>query len=107
VHPEFAYWISNLKWDSTTGLTCAAVCDVIIAVAMVYFLSSRRTGFAQSRSLVNKLMLYSVESGALTSICAVVVVVTFLVLPNLVSLGLLFFLPKRTSTSLSIFLLAY
>jgi hypothetical protein len=78
-HPEFAYWASHLKWDSTTGLTCAAVCDILIAVAMVYFLSVRRTAFAKSRGLVNKLMLYSVESGALTSVCALAAMVTFLV----------------------------
>jgi hypothetical protein len=94
-HPDIAYWTANLKWDSTAGLTCAAVCDVIIALAMVYLLRSRRTVFAQSQSLVNSLMAYSIESGALTSICAVAVVVTFLASTSLASLGLLFFLPKR------------
>jgi hypothetical protein len=78
-HPEFEYWTTHLKWNSTTGLTCAAVGDVIIAVAMVYFLSVRRTAFMKSRNLVNKLMLYSVESGALTSVVALIAMVTFLV----------------------------
>jgi hypothetical protein len=113
-HPKFAYWASGLKWDSTAGLTCGAVCDILIAVAMVYFLSAHRTAFANSRSLVNKLMLYSIESGALTSICALSTMITFLVslcvakgvspysmltsmhqtVPNFVSLGLLMFWPK-------------
>lgn len=110
-HPDILYWKTNLEWDSTAGLTCAAVCDVIIAFAMVFFLRSRRTVFAQSKSLVNQLMAYSIESGALTSVCAVAVVITFLVRhyrialrlmtddngqtsDSLASLGLLFFLPK-------------
>jgi hypothetical protein len=78
-HPSIVYWQTNLKWDSTAGLTCAAICDVIIAASMCYFLHSRRTGFSRSEGLINKLMLYSVESGALTSICAVAVVISFLV----------------------------
>jgi hypothetical protein len=99
-HPDILYWKTNLEWDSTAGLTCAAVCDVIIAFAMVFFLRSRRTVFAQSKSLVNQLMAYSIESGALTSVCAVAVVITFLTSDSLASLGLLFFLPKLYTNSL-------
>jgi hypothetical protein len=85
-----------MEWDTITGLSCAAAADIMIAGSMVYLLRSRRTAFAQSRTLVNKLILYSVETGLLTSIWALVIVITFATMPhNLIALGMLFILPKR------------
>lgn len=87
-----------MEWATTTGLISAAIADILIAVCMVYLLRSRRTVFAHSRNLINRLVMYSVETGLLTSVWAIIVVVTFLTMSgNLVSVGFLFILPKRKS----------
>jgi hypothetical protein len=49
----------------------AAAGDVLITVFLCTFLQRSRTGFHQSDTLINKLMVFSVNTGLLTSICAV------------------------------------
>ncbi|KAH8104822.1 hypothetical protein BXZ70DRAFT_1005324 [Cristinia sonorae] len=68
----------SLTWITCTGLGSAAAADVIIAIAMVYYLSQKRTGIESTDSLVSTLMVYSVNTGLLTSILATSSVILFL-----------------------------
>lgn len=45
--------------------------DVIIAATLCYLLNQSRTGFKRSDTIINKLMLFVVNTGVLTTMCAV------------------------------------
>ncbi|OBZ77498.1 hypothetical protein A0H81_01971 [Grifola frondosa] len=61
----------------------------------------RRTGFARTDSIVRILMMYSVNTGALTSLCALLCLVTYANMPNnFVFIAFYFVLPKLFLNSL-------
>ncbi|KAM5540774.1 hypothetical protein V8D89_005418 [Ganoderma adspersum] len=47
----------------------SAVCDIVITAALCYYLHSKRTGFKRTNSIIDKLIVYAVNRGALTAIC--------------------------------------
>ncbi|KAF8272842.1 hypothetical protein EI94DRAFT_163515 [Lactarius quietus] len=55
--------------------------DVLIASSMCWYLHRKRTGFARTDSIIMTLMLYSINSGLLTSILRIVTIISFAVLP--------------------------
>ncbi|KAF5347958.1 hypothetical protein D9756_010214 [Leucocoprinus leucothites] len=61
----------QLEWSLNLWLVSSAVCDAIITVALVWFLSSRRSGFTETNDLVNKIIRLTVQTGLITSICAI------------------------------------
>ncbi|PIL35067.1 hypothetical protein GSI_02855 [Ganoderma sinense ZZ0214-1] len=47
----------------------SAVCDVVITASLCYYLHSKRTGFKRTNSIIDRLIIYAVNRGALTAIC--------------------------------------
>ncbi|EPQ57835.1 hypothetical protein GLOTRDRAFT_136687 [Gloeophyllum trabeum ATCC 11539] len=71
------------------GLSSAAAVDLIVAFSLIWFLEHSRTGFDRSDSRINLLMIYTINTGLITSIVSVVIVVTYASLPStLIFLGL-------------------
>ena len=54
----------------------AAVSDVAIAVILIFLLQRSRTGFRRSDSVINRLILFSLNTGLLTSIDALLSLIT-------------------------------
>ncbi|KAH9933252.1 uncharacterized protein BXZ73DRAFT_101212 [Epithele typhae] len=73
---------ANLTWVTCVGLGSAAASDILIAVAMCYYLYSKRTGLKKTDSVVTTLMVYSINSGLTTSVIATICVVTFAAMPT-------------------------
>ncbi|RXW18369.1 hypothetical protein EST38_g7497 [Candolleomyces aberdarensis] len=70
-------------WVIRTLLGLGVAIDVVIAVSMMYFLlTKRKSGFASTTRLVDRLLAYTVRTGLLTSVTAIIVLVTFVVMPN-------------------------
>ncbi|KAI0049075.1 hypothetical protein FA95DRAFT_962839 [Auriscalpium vulgare] len=65
---------------SINGTTVAS--DTSIALVLCYLLRNSRTGFRRSDTLINKLILFTVNTGLLTSIDAVCSLATIAALPN-------------------------
>ncbi|KAJ3792402.1 hypothetical protein GGU11DRAFT_803031 [Lentinula aff. detonsa] len=65
---------------SINALSSAA--DVIIAASLCFLLTQSRTGFKHSDTLINKLILFSVNTGLATSICAVASLVSLIASPD-------------------------
>ncbi|KAF7293802.1 hypothetical protein HMN09_01176000 [Mycena chlorophos] len=61
-----------LVGTTTTWLATTCVCDVVIAVGMTHALLSRKTGFKQVDSQINRIVRLSVETGSLTAAAAVI-----------------------------------
>jgi hypothetical protein len=63
--------VPELKHLSMAVNAVAAAGDVLITVFLCAFLQRSRTGFHQSDNLINRLMLFTINTGLLTSVCAV------------------------------------
>ncbi|KZT27400.1 hypothetical protein NEOLEDRAFT_138023 [Neolentinus lepideus HHB14362 ss-1] len=73
---------SSLTWVSCVGFGAAALADIMIATAMCYYLSQRRTEFKRTNSVITTLMIYSINTGLLTSVIATTCVIAFAVSPT-------------------------
>ncbi|KAI0659169.1 hypothetical protein C8Q70DRAFT_155767 [Cubamyces menziesii] len=90
--------ISDILYIS---LGVGVVADILIAASMCVLLAKRRTGFAKTDSMVRVLILYSVNTGALTSLCALICLITYATMPdNFIFIGVYFVLPKLFLNSL-------
>ncbi|KAI0742287.1 hypothetical protein C8Q80DRAFT_1272986 [Daedaleopsis nitida] len=63
---------------SSTGYIVATVDDIIIAIAMAYFLLRSKTGIRKSDDMLNRLARLVIETGALTSIVSLLTSVLML-----------------------------
>ncbi|KDQ57073.1 hypothetical protein JAAARDRAFT_207418 [Jaapia argillacea MUCL 33604] len=60
----------------------SAAPDIIIAAALCTLLHRSRTGFRSTNNMVNRLMVFAVNTGLLTSLCAICSLSFFLAYPN-------------------------
>ncbi|KAL5531059.1 hypothetical protein ACEPAG_3935 [Sanghuangporus baumii] len=60
----------------------SAINDVVIAAGLCYYLLRSRSGITGTDRLVTRLIRYSIQSGILTSIISVIMLVCFLVMPD-------------------------
>ncbi|GLB38741.1 hypothetical protein LshimejAT787_0506060 [Lyophyllum shimeji] len=79
--------VHRLQILGTVSLGVGVLTDIITASALCFFLNRLRTGFHGSDSLVNSLIRYAINTGALTS----AVSLTTLILYNVDSQGNLYF----------------
>ncbi|KAF8994485.1 hypothetical protein BDQ17DRAFT_1095337 [Cyathus striatus] len=59
--------VDQLKLIASLSLGAGLITDTLIAIALCYFLRKLRTGFRKSDTLVNRLCMYAINTGALTS----------------------------------------
>jgi len=74
--------LTELKPLSMSVNAVAAAGDVLIAIFLCTLLQQSRTGFRKSDTMINKLILFSINTGLLTSICAVFSLISITVWPN-------------------------
>lgn len=78
-----------------SGLVLSTIADLFISATMIYIMRSFNTTISSSKALVNSIIRRSIESGTITSIGVIAVMVTFVTMPtNMISFALLFLLPK-------------
>jgi hypothetical protein len=63
--------LEKLKSLSILVNALGAAGDVLIAVALCILLHRSRTGFQRSDTMINKLIVFAVNTGVLTSLCAI------------------------------------
>ncbi|KAI0691421.1 hypothetical protein BC835DRAFT_116961 [Cytidiella melzeri] len=91
----------QISWVLYTAFGAGVVVDTVVAIALCILLSQRKTGIRKTDSIVRSLMLYSINTGALTSICALAVLITYATMPmNFVFIAFYFVLPKLYFNSL-------
>ncbi|TDL25235.1 hypothetical protein BD410DRAFT_632307 [Rickenella mellea] len=82
-------------------LGSALACDILITASLCFFLNTKRTGFGRTDSLINNLILYSVCTGLVTSLFAIInITVFFSMRTNLIHLGIYVLMGKLYTTSL-------
>ena len=60
----------------------SAASDVVIAASLIWLLQSSRTGFKRYDNIINRLILFSLNTGLLTSLDAIASLVTITALPT-------------------------
>ncbi|KAL5501432.1 hypothetical protein ACEPAH_8692 [Sanghuangporus vaninii] len=90
----------KLKWLTTAVLATSVFTDLVIAASLTYFLHHLRNAFS-ANTLINGLIAYSLETGAITSVCGIATLISFDILPTtFVYLSFFFVLSKLYSNSL-------
>ncbi|KIK02597.1 hypothetical protein K443DRAFT_513791 [Laccaria amethystina LaAM-08-1] len=90
---NLAYTIISLRFDTFAQLAhleglslatnaLAAAGDIVIAASLCTILHRSRTGFHRSDTIISKLIVFSVNTGLLTSLCALASLVSILAWPN-------------------------
>ncbi|GLB43778.1 hypothetical protein LshimejAT787_1402900 [Lyophyllum shimeji] len=103
LHQYSAFTKRYPGWVFTTGLCLSAGTDVIITGWLCYFLREMRSrmGSTLMIQLVDTLTLYTIETGALTSVATIASLISWLTMPtNLIFLGLHFVIGKLYANSL-------
>jgi len=100
--PNIIAFERQWQWLLTFILTVGAAVDIIIAVSFCYFIKQHRaTSFGKTVKTINQLMVWTVETGLVTSITAVSMLICFLIMPeNYVWIAIFTFLAKLFSNSL-------
>ncbi|CCM02689.1 uncharacterized protein FIBRA_04795 [Fibroporia radiculosa] len=97
---NYFFEITTVSYFLYSGLGASVVADALIAACMCYLLARSRTGFANLDSVIHVLMLYSINTGLLTSLGAVAALLLYVLYPTadlhkLTFIGIYFVLPKR------------
>ncbi|EMD39404.1 hypothetical protein CERSUDRAFT_104585 [Gelatoporia subvermispora B] len=74
--------LAEVAWVANVGISCAMAGDFLITAAMCYYLSNARSGMLRTDKLINALVLYTVNTGLLTSINAICCIVLTTVFPK-------------------------
>jgi len=72
----------EISWLLYSSLGAGVIADCLIAISLCVWLLRIRTGFKRTDSLLNVLMLYSINTGMVTSLCAIVCFATYAITPN-------------------------
>ncbi|KAF9513486.1 hypothetical protein BS47DRAFT_971241 [Hydnum rufescens UP504] len=74
---EFQVIVKECTWLVVSWLTVQATADIVIATSMCLLLRRRRTGFQKTDSVINRMVLYTISTGLITSVlsCFLLVVV--------------------------------
>ncbi|KAF9506661.1 hypothetical protein BS47DRAFT_1352550 [Hydnum rufescens UP504] len=74
---SFELVVKECTWLVVTWLATQAVADIVIATCMCLLLRRRRTGFQKTDSIINRMALYTISTGLVTSILSCIVLVMF------------------------------
>ncbi|KAN0118517.1 hypothetical protein V8E52_004940 [Russula decolorans] len=90
----------EIKTLATTALSLGVTTDIFTAASLSYFLHRMRTGYKRSDTLINRLIIYSVNTGSLTSVFSAAVLIAYNMMPdNLIFIALYFILSKLYANS--------
>ncbi|KAJ7591779.1 hypothetical protein C8J56DRAFT_823846 [Mycena floridula] len=114
VRVAIAFTISNLLAKETTLerfeekyhylfvllLSLSVAIDMMITVSICYYLHTLRTGFTGTDAMVDQIMIWAIETGLITSICGVVMLIMEVSKPDWnIWVGILMFFPKLYSNA--------
>ncbi|PBK87015.1 hypothetical protein ARMGADRAFT_972548 [Armillaria gallica] len=76
--------LNNRRMSIAAGIWCggAALCDIIIAICMTYYLTRSTAHFRQTRMLVIKITRLTIETGSVTAVVALLTFILFIALPG-------------------------
>ncbi|KAF5366606.1 hypothetical protein D9758_008942 [Tetrapyrgos nigripes] len=98
---SFSNFRHEVRWLFTLGLALSSGVDILITVSLFYLLQSSRTEGGRFNGVIDSLILYTFETGSITSAATVVSMICWIVAPtNLIFMGLHFVISKLYANSL-------
>ncbi|KAI0050252.1 hypothetical protein FA95DRAFT_1603760 [Auriscalpium vulgare] len=98
---SFKKYTASFSSVFTLGLALSSAIDVFITVAMCFYLQHSRTGFSNMDHVIDLIMIYTVNNGALTTFATIVSMICWLAMPhNLIFMALHFGIAKLYANSL-------
>ncbi|PBK94615.1 hypothetical protein ARMGADRAFT_59573 [Armillaria gallica] len=75
---------NDRKTDIAAGIWCggSALCDILIAICMTYYLMRSNTSFRRTRILVTRLIRLIIETGSVTAVVALLAFILFVGFPH-------------------------
>ncbi|EIW64838.1 uncharacterized protein TRAVEDRAFT_42251 [Trametes versicolor FP-101664 SS1] len=93
--------LAEYAWLLSWAFACSITADILICASVCVLLARRRTGYAATDTIVRKLIMYAVSTGLLSSICALLCLITYLTMPdNLDFMALYIVYPELVLNSL-------
>ncbi|KAG2004207.1 hypothetical protein CC2G_002787 [Coprinopsis cinerea AmutBmut pab1-1] len=89
----------NINPLTITINALSTACDVLIALSLCTLLHQSRTGFKKSDTIITRLMIFVVNTGVLTSMCAISSLVCLVVSPNTLIYAAFYFCIGRFYTN--------
>ncbi|KAF6758019.1 hypothetical protein DFP72DRAFT_889666 [Ephemerocybe angulata] len=76
--------VKSLNRTIIVWLAGSVSCDILISIAMVFVLIFARssTAYSSSKNVLNALIIHTIENGMITTVCALVDLICFLVFPD-------------------------
>ncbi|KIK65810.1 hypothetical protein GYMLUDRAFT_38288 [Collybiopsis luxurians FD-317 M1] len=96
---NFTEFRERFKWLFSLGLTFAVLADLIITLMMMKTLKKTKAKSISLNAVIDSLIMYTLENGAITSIASILSVIFWLAMKNLVFLGLYFVIAKLHANS--------
>lgn len=94
-------FISRYTWSFTLGLALSSLLDILITGLLCYLLMSGRKKNSPIKHILDSIMLYAFELGALTCAAAIAAMICWLAMPsNLIFMGFHFVIAKFYANSL-------
>ncbi|KAF8148844.1 hypothetical protein B0H34DRAFT_200483 [Crassisporium funariophilum] len=92
----------NFSWLITSTLAVGVTTDIVIAFSMCYYLRklSSPSNMRSTTEVINRLIRWSLQTGLITSMTSVTVIICFQAMSNMVWLSLYLILAKLYSNSL-------
>ncbi|KAF8194044.1 hypothetical protein K438DRAFT_2017640 [Mycena galopus ATCC 62051] len=73
---------NNAKIGATISFISFVVCDMFTAVGLIWKLRTMKSSFADTNSLMNRVMVIAIQTGSATSLCSILLLITFLKNPE-------------------------
>ncbi|KAF8335116.1 hypothetical protein F5887DRAFT_1285695 [Amanita rubescens] len=87
--------LARIRWSIYLSFSMTTFNDIMLTIAMCHMLYHGTTVFAETKSILGIIIRYVVVSGALTSLCSIIGVITVVTMPNnFVFLGVALVLSK-------------
>ncbi|KAF8837563.1 hypothetical protein BDN67DRAFT_972769 [Paxillus ammoniavirescens] len=81
-HPYVPEFLAVVFPTMVAGWILAAIADSLIAIALCYYLHRCRSGMRRTEHIINRLLLYSINTGALAALFAIITIVLYVALPG-------------------------
>ncbi|KAK7029849.1 hypothetical protein R3P38DRAFT_3513084 [Favolaschia claudopus] len=92
----------NSRIGAMINFITLSVCDILIAAGLIWKLNSMKSNFAHTNTFIKRVMIGAIQTGSLTSITAILLLITFLNNPqsNIPTFFIFLFAPLYTLTLL-------
>ncbi|KAH8104756.1 hypothetical protein BXZ70DRAFT_1005263 [Cristinia sonorae] len=92
--------VEKLQVVASVALGLGVATDILTSASLCYFLRNLRTGYTKDDSLVNRLTLYAINTGILTSACSLTTLICYDTMPdNFIFMAFYFVLSKLYANS--------